>query len=239
MTGKVYKELKDRITGTEPAGLRDRITARRGQDPLKEMGYQDSCKAYLLYCSLEALGKNCIKEHLQKSLVKGVYKFALKIGQAHCLSPSDLAMACRIASEEKCMFRALTIDGQLGRVRLNESDTLKLQEQILETKREANKRTLANLEKGAPSMTFNLIANEVPSDPCMDWNDYGTARLSWEDGSILDLDEERARALEKVMKTTQFKQMKRMINAKNEQVESLRRRLREFEPEEESHGIRK
>jgi hypothetical protein len=55
----------------------------------------------------------------------------------------------------------------------------------------------------------------------------------------VDLDEERARALEKVMKTTQFKQMKRMINAKNEQVESLRRRLREFEPEEESHGIRK
>ena len=55
----------------------------------------------------------------------------------------------------------------------------------------------------------------------------------------VDLEEERARALEKVMKTTQFKQMKRMINAKNDQVESLRRRLRVHEPEEESHGIRK
>jgi hypothetical protein len=41
------------------------------------------------------------------------------------------------------------------------------------------------------------------------------------------------------MKMTQFKQMKKMINAKNEQVEALRSQLREYAPEEAEHGVRK
>ena len=55
----------------------------------------------------------------------------------------------------------------------------------------------------------------------------------------VDMDAERQRALEQVMKMTQFKQMKKMINAKNNQVEDLRRQLREINPEEQEHGVRK
>tara|TARA_B110000090_G_C13331013_1_gene427257 strand:+ start:82 stop:1362 length:1281 start_codon:yes stop_codon:yes gene_type:complete len=55
----------------------------------------------------------------------------------------------------------------------------------------------------------------------------------------VDMEDERQRALEKVMKMTQFKQMKKMINAKNEQVEALRSQLREYAPEEAEHGVRK
>jgi hypothetical protein len=55
----------------------------------------------------------------------------------------------------------------------------------------------------------------------------------------VDMDDERRKALEKVMKMTQFKQMRKMINAKNEQVEQLRSKLREFAPEEAEHGVRK
>ena len=57
--------------------------------------------------------------------------------------------------------------------------------------------------------------------------------------SGVDMESERQRALEKVMKMTQFKQMKKMINAKNDQVEDLRSQLREFVKEEEEHGVRK
>jgi hypothetical protein len=55
----------------------------------------------------------------------------------------------------------------------------------------------------------------------------------------IDMDSERQRALEQVMKMTQFKQMKKMITAKNNQVEELRSRLREIIPEETEHGVRK
>ena len=55
----------------------------------------------------------------------------------------------------------------------------------------------------------------------------------------IDMDSERQRALEQVMKMTQFKQMKKMITAKNNQVEELRSRLREINPEETEHGVRK
>ena len=55
----------------------------------------------------------------------------------------------------------------------------------------------------------------------------------------VDMDSERQRALEKIMKMTQFKQMKKMIQAKNSQVEDLRSQLRQFTPEESEHGVRK
>ena len=55
----------------------------------------------------------------------------------------------------------------------------------------------------------------------------------------IDMDSERQRALEQVMKMTQFKQMKKMITAKNNQVEELRSRLREINPEETEHCVRK
>ena len=55
----------------------------------------------------------------------------------------------------------------------------------------------------------------------------------------VDMDSERQRALEKIMKMTQFKQMKKMIQAKNGQVEDLRSQLRQFAPEESEHGVRK
>ncbi len=57
--------------------------------------------------------------------------------------------------------------------------------------------------------------------------------------SGVNMDAERAKALERVMKTTQFKQMKRMLNTKNEQIEDLRSRLRVYEPEADEHGVRK